>query len=329
MIGIEIDSLKDIEKDFYKNLSDYLMMDQKESKIDEWITEADNNGDSQLAAMFQYYKDNWERISKIDSLKALRKINNDFNLKFLVDIILWAIAKTGNSKGSSGSLKKDTSFGKFQAKMKNVYDDFMSEKIDGFENIGEWLATKLNIMTCPYCNRHYTFTILKGKSHPTLRPQFDHFLPKSKFPLTAVCFYNLVPTCPECNKMKGERILSIHPYDNSFERQGIVFRYDERSGKKNPIIEISKEDNENVKRLALKETYQKHADIVSDLINKAEAYNSSYYDSLVNSFSGLGMTQEEIDRAVWGISIDEKDIGMRPFSKLSRDILYQLGIVMK
>lgn len=34
--------------------------------------------------------------------------------------------------------------------------------------------------------------------------QFDHYLPKAKFPEFSVHFYNLVPCCASCNGLKGE-----------------------------------------------------------------------------------------------------------------------------
>src|ERR1700694_241223 len=61
------------------------------------------------------------------------------------------------------------------------------------------LATKLNVKTCPYCNRNYTVTVADGKSRVT-RPDFDHFFPHKQFPLLALSFYNLIPSCLVCNR---------------------------------------------------------------------------------------------------------------------------------
>lgn len=47
---------------------------------------------------------------------------------------------------------------------------------------------------CPYC----------GIGAPR---QFDHYLPKAKFPELCVHFYNLVPCCGSCNGIKGEKWL--------------------------------------------------------------------------------------------------------------------------
>src|SRR5262245_35987224 len=43
------------------------------------------------------------------------------------------------------------------------------------------LAKALNVKTCPYCNRNYTVTVSQNKER-TVRPDFDHFLPKKNYP---------------------------------------------------------------------------------------------------------------------------------------------------
>ncbi|MNG79717.1 hypothetical protein D3C81_518270 [compost metagenome] len=40
--------------------------------------------------------------------------------------------------------------------------------------------------------------------------QFDHYLPKAKFPEFSVHFYNLVPCCGSCNGLKGEAWLKAN-----------------------------------------------------------------------------------------------------------------------
>ena len=38
-----------------------------------------------------------------------------------------------------------------------------------------------------------------------MRPQFDHWFPKKKYPLLAISFYNLIPCCTYCNSsVKGD-----------------------------------------------------------------------------------------------------------------------------
>src|SRR5690554_360826 len=62
----------------------------------------------------------------------------------------------------------------------------------------EWnaysLASKLNIKTCPYCNRLYTITVMKKLATGNkrlIRNEFDHFRTQSLHPYLALSFYNL------------------------------------------------------------------------------------------------------------------------------------------
>ncbi|KAA6310471.1 hypothetical protein EZS27_038231 [termite gut metagenome] len=97
--------------------------------------------------------------------------------------------------------------------------------------------------------------------------------------------------------------------------------------KNNIKVDFSSEsENENIKVFGLKELYNEHIDYVEEIIDKAQAYNSTYYDSLIQSFSGLGKTPAEVDRYVWGNYIETADQCKRPLSKLTKDILEQLDI---
>jgi len=55
-------------------------------------------------------------------------------------------------------------------------------------------------------------------------------------------------------------------------------------------------------------------------------YNDSYYDGLVEAFSGLGKTPQEIKRLIFGNYVELSDNEKRPLSKLTSDLLDQIGI---
>ena len=189
------------------------------------------------------------------------------------------------------------------------YRYFTVKGIDGVNN-AIWLMTKLNIKVCPYCNRTYTFIVKKKpkKANRQVRPELDHFFPKSKYGHLALSFYNLVPSCSQCNHLKGDNEFDYHPY------------YGDLNGGEGPRIEVEnvKRDamgmlvfpdapklrllggNENTRILGLQELYEQHDDYAKEILDKIQAYNKDYYDSLVDSFQGMGKTQEEIDRLVWG-----------------------------
>ncbi|GAB6009882.1 HNH endonuclease [Dysgonomonas reticulitermitis] len=224
--------------------------------------------------------------------------------------------------------KSDNNFPVFHKYMENQYKTMSS-------SCGHWLAEQLNVKVCPYCNRHYTFTIekkrIQGKDKKTTRPEFDHFYPKSEYPYLALSFYNLIPSCPTCNHIKDKELISINPYLDEFGDNCKFVLKDKDTDKpmildkKNITVGFSSK-NDNITVFGLKELYNEHIDYVEEIIDKAQAYNAGYYNFLIHSFSGLGATPEQIDRYVWGNYTEMADQCKRPLSKLTRDVLEQLDI---
>lgn len=281
--------------------------------------------------MLQRIHDNFDNLIVINSVEDFKIEASSFRKEFKDEILKYKKANKDD--------KKNTSFGLFKEKMQYFYKSFFDDNYSGnekeFSNYsnGGWLTKKLDIITCPYCNKQYTFTIYKGLNKLKTRPQLDHFFPKSKYPFFALSFYNLIPSCPTCNHIKSEEEIDIHPYMAGFDTQckfivGTIDGSDFNSwvmGKRNVTIKFSSQ-NRNIKRLGLSELYNEHMDYVEEIIDKCLAYNDSYYESLINSFSGLGKTEEEIDRIIWGNYFEVADYKRRPLSKITKDILEQFGI---
>ena len=98
------------------------------------------------------------------------------------------------------------------------YDLFVDKK--RFWNAYE-LSKQLGVDVCIYCNRNYTYTLTNGRNY-YVRPEFDHFLPKSRYPFFAISFYNLIPSCHICNSNLKRDIdfttsTNLHPYLNSLD----------------------------------------------------------------------------------------------------------------
>ena len=200
-------------------------------------------------------------------------------------------------------------------------------------SLGTWLAETLRVNVCPYCNRQYTFTVKKSGEKKGVRPQFDHFYPKSSYPYLALSFYNLIPSCPTCNHAKGEKEIDINPYISGFNSncRFAVDRIDKcifQGKDKDWNVSLPHKGNHisHVKKFALSKLYNQHKDYVKEVAFKAQAYNDDYYNSLINSFSKLGLTRDEMNRLVFGNYIDPSDYSKRPLSKLTADILHQLDV---
>jgi hypothetical protein len=217
----------------------------------------------------------------------------------------------------------------------NLYNDFT--KVKGYA-----LLKKMNIRTCPYCNRQYTFTINSANMKQAgvkIRPEFDHFYSKSEFPILALSFYNLVPSCPICNHVKNGKEITIHPYVQGFNCK---FKVEDKSklvvDKSNILLlktsqfritfnHYSLEEKTNIEAFGLRELYNQHKDYVKEIMDKTQAYDSHARESLINSFQGAGHTPEQVYNFIWGGYLNDAEYEKRPLSKLTKDILDQLEII--
>lgn len=198
------------------------------------------------------------------------------------------------------------------------------------------LAEKLDIPTCPYCNRMYTKTVVKPSK--ITRPAFDHWYSKSTFPLLALSFYNLIPSCNVCNSsVKGADLFHLkthfHPYSKSKDPQQQInfkFSYYHKfySTFKIKIINNNDFSKNSTESFKLKEIYETHEDEIVDLRRLRDVYSEKYLEILKkNILKGTSTSDEEIYRLAFGTHIDETKFDRRPLSKMKKDILEELGIL--
>lgn len=209
------------------------------------------------------------------------------------------------------------------------------------------LTTKLDIRSCPYCNRQYTFSLVEQNGKKLGRPELDHFLPKSKHPLLSLSFYNLIPSCKGCNgsSLKGSadtsHVTHLSPYElnakNSFMRFSYLPLSYEASIGRSPDIDISLTYNGDVTNAALKskvennidlfalaEIYRNHTDVVQEIIRKRHDSNDRYIQTLQHTFTGFPVSVEDAYRFAFGNYYQEKDFHKRPLAKLTKDIAIEL-----
>lgn len=230
----------------------------------------------------------------------------------------------------------------FKLRMGSYYSDFFSKELayKGVKtNIGRWLTTVLDLRVCPYCNHNYTLTVSDKVGKVNFRPDFDHFYPKSLYPLLALSFYNLIPSCQVCNKLKGSKLVEHSPYQISnnavkFEIYGINSKNEHallgigdqfaNLSIKPTYFKNDKPTNCNLETFGIEQVYKHQVDHVQDIVSLAQAYNADHFTGMVENFNGLGKTEEEIDRIIWGAYLH--DHSKKPLSKLTNDLLIQLGI---
>lgn len=217
-----------------------------------------------------------------------------------------------------------------------------------------------NISVCPYCNRNYinstykVFTCnncnqdlliidgiekecpgcnqeINGPTKVVNTAQLDHFFPKDSYPLFAVSFYNLIPSCYSCNHVKSNKDLEYSPYDTSFPFDDVKFTYIPKSVDKIEI-KINSDDSafkNGIRILGIEELYQSHIDVVNELIWKKEVYTNSYRDGLskILNQTNLELNEAELNRFITGYYSDKENYGKRPLSKMVTDIGREIGLI--
>ena len=199
MIGINRPDIQLIANEYYDRLVNWLGISTDKDKLKKIID--DKATDKGYKKMLDFV---WRDISSGPDRLILCKprnlpiVINQFNTHFKDYINIY--------KNANREDKERTSFAYFKKKMVSLYGNFMEYK-EGLH--GYWLVKKLDIKTCPYCNRNYTFVLNRGLK---ARPEYDHFYPKADYPFLALSFYNLIPSCPSCNHLKKGKQIDLNPY---------------------------------------------------------------------------------------------------------------------
>lgn len=203
----------------------------------------------------------------------------------------------------------------------------------------------LDVKVCPYCNRNYILNFQKkGKENATA--QLDHFFDKKKYPYLAISIYNLVPSCGTCNQRKSTIEETIfYPYNESFNNsvkfslKGIKSRdelikenldfFDEKRIELDYKILNNKDKVErHIEVFNIKNLYNEHKDIVSELLQKRVIYSDDYLESLLDEYEGkLFNNKEHLLRLVTNGFVEDKDMNKRPLSKLIKDISEELDLI--
>ena len=259
----------------------------------------------------------------------------------------------------------------FLKNYKRLLDDFIDEKPrlaeylkKSYDKIDSELRKKIidlkNISVCPYCNRNYinstykVFTCnncnqellvidgtkkecpgckqeINGQTKVVNTAQLDHFFPKDSYPLFAVSFYNLIPSCYSCNHMKLNEDLKHSPYDSSLSFDDVKFTYIPKSTDKIEIkIDSCNPDFINgIRILGIEELYQSHIDVVNELLWKKEVYTKSYRDGLsrILNQTNFELGKAEVNRFITGHYTDKENYGKRPLSKMVTDISKEIGLI--
>lgn len=229
-------------------------------------------------------------------------------------------------------IKEKDEAGDSKEKIFNAFD--YKGRISGDKEVAYDLAKRIGTRTCVYCNRIYSFTVETEDGKTVARPDFDHWLPKVLHPLLSMSLYNLIPSCPICNrsiKLRNdfEYGKHVHPYQSSEERQ-FRFQYEPApEGQwKLKLVNCSPEEKETAKMLKTEEVYKPYANSeVKDILDFAYKNTPEYLldlrDKVMKAYGG-SISKEHAYRMVFGTEMNASLYNDRPLSKMKKDVLMQL-----
>lgn len=190
------------------------------------------------------------------------------------------------------------------------------------------MCNELKIESCVYCNRIYTSTVITQKGEKIIRPTLDHWFSQKDYPILALSFYNLIPSCSPCNssvKHDAEFELNhhVHPYveKNITANYKLDYIYDKSL--KNFKILILTDDRKikkTLKELYIEEIYSHHQSEIADLDLLKRKYNKNHL-IVLGAILDKKLTEKDVYRILFGTEYDDDSFHKRPMSKLKRDIL--------
>lgn len=209
----------------------------------------------------------------------------------------------------------------------NIYDNNFSSK-----GINYWIIENTDMKVCPYCNLSYTYN--RGKNTTA---QLDHFFCKAEYPMFALCYYNLIPSCPACNRIKSSKIEELSsPYENNaFENMKITWKFKRIQPNTNGMelktlednikITITSDelrDNNNITAMKINEAYNQHKDIASEFIKKVQIYMNPQSQKLIKMMcTKWSIKSTDIERFYFGQYLSKEKQGKRVLSKMAGDFM--------
>ena len=204
----------------------------------------------------------------------------------------------------------------------NYVISYLFEKMN--KDAKKLLIESLNNRVCPYCNRNYVFSVDYVNTC-----QLDHFYNKSKYPILAASFYNLIPVCSVCNLKKSAKDFLFNPHINqdemfrfSYSIKGADF-YKNEDSIDIEIIPNDEKYQEQIDDLQLKKIYQGHKDIVLDIAQKHRIFSDEYLQSIKEEF-GFHDSVQTLKELIYNVPLDSEKRNTRPLSKLTQDILEEM-----
>lgn len=193
---------------------------------------------------------------------------------------------------------------------------------------------EIGIRACVYCNTQYAVSTDTIKGRRYSHYELDHFKPKSQYPFLCVSFFNLQPSCANCNKHKSaEGALfglytedpngldafefsldpkSVIDYENNFKAEDLEILIDARD----KMLLSNHEDRFYISRL-----YTRFKKEAAEILWLKRAYNPAFMSQVADGFSSVFPKHApDVDTLYWGHDMQPEDVHKRPLNKLAQDL---------
>ncbi len=197
---------------------------------------------------------------------------------------------------------------------------------------------KLGMQTCVYCNNAeavYADDVDEAYYH------FDHWKPKDKYPFLSVCFYNLYPSCSNCNghKLDGRKgsfqlYVEEGPIKDPFVFLVDRTAYEERDpntisvafNARDTVDEKYCKEYDKVYRIKYFYNSQVAKRQVSKLLMDIKKHCGSYLDATEHSCPGI-INRDELFHDVFGVDGNEENIFTDVKKKLKLDTAKDIKLI--
>ena len=231
------------------------------------------------------------------------------------------------------------------------YDAFIRSNAEcqgwGGAQLALLLAKKVKF--CPYCNAETveSFVFRKDGRLCVTKTAFDHFYPRARYPFLGLSLYNLIPACNRCNsKFKSDKIDDLNNTYHPFAAKGEQ-AVDFHEGMKFVLVpnKVPRQfacDINDFAGIVIAErhlgTYQqgivhkglfKLDEVYSklylrdavDVYWKANKYPKSYIQTQYALLKDCGVSQNDLERLIYGAPIRPEEINNHRIGKLTIDIV--------
>lgn len=173
----------------------------------------------------------------------------------------------------------------------------------------------------------------------TTTSELDHFFNKIDFPWFSISIFNLIPSCKNCNYIKGRKELTLNPFLGGYENQKIFFIKSSGNLIKQLInnridvneLDISVMENIELKKtnetLNLNDRYSCHKEEAKEILEKELLFTEEVKKEILNLFSKeikINISLTELEEIIFNVEKKSTNYKNKVLSKFTNDIIDDL-----